>query len=75
MTTLHKLDDTLVIMSCSNGDQYIISNDFIAKTKNVDTSGLEQMPFDITVQAMVDNAKTNCSKFIGSERKLTRGIL
>ena len=56
MTTLHKIDDKTLIMTCSNSDQYLITNHCVVITFGVDTSELEALPFDITLSGMLDNA-------------------
>ena len=64
MTTLHKIDDKTLIMTCSDADQYIISNQCVEITCGVDTSVLEAVPFDITISAMLDNAQHTTDRIL-----------
>lgn len=56
MTKLHKVDGNTLVMTDSNGGQYLISNVCVVHAKNINVDGLEELPFDSEVFNMVESA-------------------
>lgn len=43
----------------TNSGCFEVTNDYVKNTL-MDTEGLEQMPWDMSIQTVMDNAQTNC---------------
>ena len=67
MTTLHKLNEDTMLMTLSSGKQYLINDRQVQETTGLLTTDLEQVPFDISVSSMIDNATHEAAKILSVE--------
>lgn len=68
MTTLHKLNEDTMLMTLSSGKQYLINDRQVQATTGLLTTDLEQVPFDISVSSMIDNATHEAAKILSVEQ-------
>ena len=65
MTTLHKLNETTLVLTVSEGKQYLITEDKVTTTTGIITADMEVAYFDAELYLKLDSALRVAANTVG----------